>query len=111
VACDIRERFFDNSCVKRLLQILLEKGLCFTGQDFYDWTENGEQFVIAQEGVNEGDTVKSAFEGDSDTLIFFFSVYFFFLSKEKKYIFKHYYERLISWALGDLTGYSRRCPS
>lgn len=54
--------FFTAESTQGLLDLLLHRLLRLSTAELEEWAMNPEQFVVGQEGLNEGDTVKSASE-------------------------------------------------
>jgi hypothetical protein len=62
-AYEIRQQFFNDEKTSQILQLLLNDCLMFSDTELREWKDGGEAFIVAQEGMSEGDTVKTAAEG------------------------------------------------
>jgi Importin-beta N-terminal domain len=63
LARKIRGNFFSEERITNLLQLLLERCLSYSHSELLEWQEDPEQFFVAQEGLREDDTLKTACEG------------------------------------------------
>lgn len=59
-ACDLRKTFFSAERVTLLVRMLLYPMLSYTGRELAEWSENPEEFVVAQLSANETCSVKNA---------------------------------------------------
>jgi hypothetical protein len=58
----IKHAFFTPERVTSILDLVLHRLLCYSTGELAEWANSPEQFVLGQDGITEGDTVKSTAE-------------------------------------------------